>query len=297
MFAVLGLGIVEGVLPLHLSSQLSQPGIGVLYAAMSVVVAIASALAARLRPRHALVAALALIVVGITVAGVGHQVPVWALALAVAGVGIGLANTGSIGVLLEGVPTDRIVTAMVVWSQVGIVGYFIGPLAGGFVAQTAGYQALGLVPLWRPSPCSSWRTAPAPTSRQAAARAEELRPFQGEQRRVDGDGEQGHGHDHLEPLLGQDAEAPGGGRDDERELADLREADGHVTPDSRGRRSSATKPRAATDLPITTIARTAAISSGWLRMIDGIEEHPDGDEEEHGEHIGERQDVVGRRDR
>ncbi len=147
LFAVLGLGIVEGVLPLHLSSQLSQSGIGVLYAAMSVVVAIASALAARLRPRHALVAALALIVVGIAVAGAGHQVPVWALALAVAGVGIGLANTGSIGVLLEGVPTERIVTAMVVWSQVGIVGYFIGPLAGGFVAQTAGYQAIGLVPL------------------------------------------------------------------------------------------------------------------------------------------------------
>ena len=118
-----------------------------LYAAMSVIVAIASALAARLRPRHALVAALALIVVGIAVVGAGHQIPMWATALAVAGVGIGLANTGSIGVLLEGVPTDRIVTAMVVWSQLGIVGYFIGPIAGGFVAQTAGYQAIGLVPL------------------------------------------------------------------------------------------------------------------------------------------------------
>jgi MFS family permease len=147
LFAVLGLGIVEGVLPLHLSSQLSQSGIGALYAAMSVVVAIASTFAARLRPRHALVAALALIVLGIAVACAGHQVPMWAFALAVAGVGIGLANTGSIGVLLEGVPTERIVTAMVVWSQVGIVGYFIGPLAGGFVAQTAGYQAIGLVPL------------------------------------------------------------------------------------------------------------------------------------------------------
>jgi len=69
------------------------------------------------------------------------------VALAVTGAGIGLANTGSIGVLLEGVPTERIVTAMVVWSQIGIVGYFIGPLAGGFIAQTSGYQAIGLVPL------------------------------------------------------------------------------------------------------------------------------------------------------
>ncbi len=147
LFAVLGLGIVEGVLPLHLSSQLSQSGIGSLYAAMSVIVAIAAALAARLRPRHALVAALALIVVGITVVGVGRQVPVWVIALAVVGVGMGLANTGSIGVLLEGVPTERIVTAMVVWSQLGIVGYFIGPIAGGFVAETLGYRAIGLVPL------------------------------------------------------------------------------------------------------------------------------------------------------
>jgi hypothetical protein len=147
LFAVLGLGIVEGVLPLHLSSKLSQSGIGVLYAAMSVVVAIASALAARLRPRLALVAALSLIVAGIAVAGAGHQVPAWVLALAVAGIGIGLANTGSIGVLLEGVPTERIVTAMVVWSQVGIVGYFIGPVTGGFVAQTIGYRSIGLVPL------------------------------------------------------------------------------------------------------------------------------------------------------
>ena len=147
LFAVLGLGMVEGVLPLHLSSQLSQADIGLLYAAMSVVVAVASALAARLRPRQALGAALALIVVGIALAGADDQVLVWAAALAVAGVGVGLANTGSIGVLLEGVPTERIVTAMVVWSQLGIVGYFIGPLAGGFVAQSAGYAAIGLVPL------------------------------------------------------------------------------------------------------------------------------------------------------
>jgi MFS family permease len=147
LFAVLGLGMVEGVLPLHFGSGLSQRGIGMLYAAMSVVVATSSALAARFRPRYVLVASLALIIVGIAVAGAAGQLPVWIAALAVAGAGIGVANTGSIGVLLEGVPMERIVTAMVVWSQLGIVGYFIGPLAGGFVAQSAGYRAIGLVPL------------------------------------------------------------------------------------------------------------------------------------------------------
>jgi MFS family permease len=147
LFAVLGLGMVDGVLSLHFGSQLSQTEIGVLYAATSVVVATSSALAARFRPQYALVTALGLIVVGIAVAGATREVPAWIAALAVTGGGIGLANTGSIGVLLEGVPTERIVTAMVVWAQLGIVGYFIGPLAGGFVAQTAGYQAIGLVPL------------------------------------------------------------------------------------------------------------------------------------------------------
>jgi MFS family permease len=38
------------------------------------------------------------------------------------------------------------VTAMVVWSQIGIVGYLLGPLLGGALAQTAGYEALGLIP-------------------------------------------------------------------------------------------------------------------------------------------------------
>ena len=147
LFAVIGLGMVDGVLPLHFGSHLSQTEIGMFYAATAIVVATSSAVAARFRPRHALVAALGLMTFGIAVAGATREVPAWIAALAVTGAGIGLANTGSIGVLLEGVPTERIVTAMVVWSQVGIVGYFVGPLAGGSIAQTSGYHAIGLVPL------------------------------------------------------------------------------------------------------------------------------------------------------
>jgi hypothetical protein len=33
-----------------------------------------------------------------------------------------------------------------VWSQIGIVGYLLGPLAGGIVAEGAGYGYLWLVP-------------------------------------------------------------------------------------------------------------------------------------------------------
>ena len=67
--------------------------------------------------------------------GAATQVPLWVLALALAAPGIGLGNTGSLGLLVEAVPVDRIVTAMVVWSQIGIIGYMLGPLAGGIVAE------------------------------------------------------------------------------------------------------------------------------------------------------------------
>jgi hypothetical protein len=33
-----------------------------------------------------------------------------------------------------------------VWSQVGIVGYLLGPLAGGVIAEEVGYALIGLVP-------------------------------------------------------------------------------------------------------------------------------------------------------
>jgi MFS family permease len=147
LFAYLSLGLVEGVLPLHFASVLSQGRIGALLAAMSLFVAAASVLAARVRPRYALTLAVIAVIAGIALVGATSVVPLWLAGLAVAGLGIGAATTGSAGVLLEAVPTERIVTAMMVWSQIGIAGYLVGPLAGGVVAQTIGYEALGVVVL------------------------------------------------------------------------------------------------------------------------------------------------------
>jgi MFS family permease len=114
---------------------------------MSIAVSASAAAAGSLRPRPLLVAAAVLVVVGLGLAGATTNIPLWLLALALAGVGIGFANTGSLGVLIETVKAERIITAMVVWSQLGIVGYLIGPLAGGAIAGSAGFAALGLVPL------------------------------------------------------------------------------------------------------------------------------------------------------
>jgi hypothetical protein len=65
LFAVLALGIVEGVLPLHLGRHLSQPEIGALCIVASLVASASGAAGARLRPRPLLLASIAPIVAGL----------------------------------------------------------------------------------------------------------------------------------------------------------------------------------------------------------------------------------------
>jgi MFS family permease len=145
LFAVLALGVLEGVLPLHFAERLSQAQIGGLYVGASLIVAVSAAAAGGMRPRPLVFAAVLLAVAGTSLAGMATDVPLWLLALALAAVGIGIANTGSLGLLVEAIPVQRIVTAMVVWSQIGIVGYLLGPLAGGIVADGLGYAFVGTV--------------------------------------------------------------------------------------------------------------------------------------------------------
>lgn len=146
LFVYLGYGIVEGILPLHLADGFGQAQIGASYVGMSALVAVVAAVAGRLPPGPILLGSLGLVTVGIVVASASGNAIIWLVALAVIGVGFGLGATGSVGVLLEAIPLERIVTAMVIWSQLGIIGYLIGPLAGGGVAETVGYAGLGVVP-------------------------------------------------------------------------------------------------------------------------------------------------------
>jgi MFS family permease len=146
LFASLALGVLEGVLPLHLAERLGQTQIGALYVGASLVVAVSASGSGGMRPRLLLLAAVVLAVAGITLAGIAASIPLWLVALLLAAVGIGLGNTGSLGMLIQAVPVERIVTAMVVWSQVGILGYLVGPLVGGVVAEGMGFAFLGLLP-------------------------------------------------------------------------------------------------------------------------------------------------------
>jgi MFS family permease len=147
LFAILALGLVEGVLPLHVADRLDQAQIGWLYVGLALLLAVSAVVAGRLAPRRAVAASVALVPVGVAVAGLSGTVPLFVVGLALAGVGIGIGETGSTGVLLEAVAPERIVTAMVLWSQIGIAGYLAGPAVGGVVAETLGFQAVVLVPL------------------------------------------------------------------------------------------------------------------------------------------------------
>jgi MFS family permease len=147
LFAILALGLVEGVLPLRVAGRLDQAQIGWLYVGLALLLAVSAVVAGRLAPRRAVAASVALVLPGVAIAGLSGTVPLFVVGLALAGVGIGIGETGSTGVLLEEVAPERIVTAMVLWSQIGIAGYLAGPAVGGAVAEALGFQAVVLVPL------------------------------------------------------------------------------------------------------------------------------------------------------
>jgi MFS family permease len=147
LLVALALGTIEGPLPLHFSTLLSQREISALYVGIAVLVGTSAALTGRFPPRPALAVATVLVVVGISVAGLGDSVPVWLAGGAIAGLGFGIGESGSLGILLETIGTERMVLAMVVWSQLWAIGYLEGPAAGGGVAEAFGFGAIGLVPL------------------------------------------------------------------------------------------------------------------------------------------------------
>jgi MFS family permease len=147
LFAILAPGILDGILPLHFATRLTQTQIGVLYTGTALLIAVASAVTGSVSPRRALAAGGIALTAGIGAAGAATSVPVWLGALAATGLGAGAAQTAATGLLLEAVPTQRIVTAMVVWSQIGMTGYLLGPALGAPLTHAFGFGALGVLPL------------------------------------------------------------------------------------------------------------------------------------------------------
>jgi MFS family permease len=147
LMVALGYGALDGPLPLHFDDLLDQGEIAALYVAGAVVLGASAALAGRAAPRPMLVVATIVVTLGITLAGVTETVPWWIAAVVLVGIGLGVGETGALGILLETVGPERIVLAMVVWSQIWAVGYLAGPAGAGAVAESLGFAAIGLVPL------------------------------------------------------------------------------------------------------------------------------------------------------
>jgi MFS family permease len=141
------LGTFDGPLPLHFAEALSQAEIGALYVTAALVASAAAAVGGRLPPRPALAVATVLMPAAVALAGLTDVVALWFGLAIVAGIGVGVGEAGALGVLLESIGVQRIVLAMVVWSQVWAIGYLAGPAAGGGVAEALGFGAIGLVPL------------------------------------------------------------------------------------------------------------------------------------------------------
>jgi MFS family permease len=147
LMVALGYGALDGPLPLHFADRLGQGEIAALYVIGALVLGASAVAAGRGASRPMLVAAAVVITLGIALAGMTDTVPWWLGAIALASVGLGIGETGALGILLETVGPERIVLAMVVWSQVWAIGYLAGPAAAGAVAESLGFAAIGLVPL------------------------------------------------------------------------------------------------------------------------------------------------------
>jgi MFS family permease len=146
LLVALALGTFDGPLPLHFAELLDQAEIGALYVACAVVAAVCATVGGRLAPRPTLAVATVLIPVAVAVAGLTESVAVWVLAAVLLGIGLGIGEAGALGVLLRSIGIERIVLAMVIWSQVWAVGYLAGPAAAGGIAEAFGFGAIGLVP-------------------------------------------------------------------------------------------------------------------------------------------------------
>lgn len=147
LLVALALGTFDGPLPLHFAELLSQAEIAALYVAAAVVAAVCATVAGRLPPRPTLAVATVLIPAAVALAGLTESVAVWVVVGVLFGVGLGIGEAGALGVLLSSIGVERIVLAMVVWSQVWALGYLAGPAAAGGIAEVFGFGAIGLVPL------------------------------------------------------------------------------------------------------------------------------------------------------
>jgi hypothetical protein len=141
------LGTLDGVLPLHFATKLTQRDIAGLYVLASIIVGVSALAAVRMAPRRALLVGAGIACLGVAAAATTATVAAWVCALSVAALGIGLADAGAVGVAVGAEPARRLVSAMIAFSLLWGAGYLVGPAAAGALASGVGFPAVAIVPL------------------------------------------------------------------------------------------------------------------------------------------------------
>ena len=118
------------------------------------LVAGSAALAARFHPRSDVLAAAALITAGLALAGATDAIHCGSSRSCSPASVSALATPARSACCSKSVQPERIVTAMIVWSQIGIAGYLRRPVAAGAVAESARLR--------RPRPRTARRRTHAP---------------------------------------------------------------------------------------------------------------------------------------
>jgi MFS family permease len=142
-------GYIEGALPVHFATRLSQSGVGFLYMVAAVAAAVGAVTLGRLagshRSRPGVALGMAFIAGGLLAGSISDSVAVWVAGAVIFGLGAGGSDPNILGVITTDVPFEIMIGVQTLAAEAFAIGLFIGPLLGGILAEQAGFGVAGIV--------------------------------------------------------------------------------------------------------------------------------------------------------
>ena len=142
-------GYIEGALPVHFATRLSQAGVGFLYMLGALAAAVGAVTLGRLagshRSRPGVALGMVLIAGGLLAGSISDSVAVWVAAFVIFGLGAGGSDPNILGVITSDVPFEIMIGVQTLAAEAFAIGLFIGPVLGGILAEQAGFAVAGMV--------------------------------------------------------------------------------------------------------------------------------------------------------
>lgn len=142
-------GYIEGALPVHFSTHLSQSGVGFLYMVGAVAAAVGAVTLGRLagshRSRPGVALGMVFISAGLLAGSMADSVGLWVVGMVVFGLGAGGSDPNILGVITSDVPFEIMIGVQTLAAEAFAIGLFIGPMLGGILAEQAGFSVAGIV--------------------------------------------------------------------------------------------------------------------------------------------------------